>query len=134
MAGPPFALAALDHVVLRVRDLPRMLAFYRDVLGCTLEKKQESIGLWQLRAGDALIDLLASRDDAQATSADAQRRNMDHLCLRLQHWDEPALRSWLQGQGVSVGPVATRYGACGSGPSVYLTDPEGNTVELKAPP
>ncbi|MCK9516159.1 MAG: VOC family protein [Ottowia sp.] len=132
MVEPPFAFAALDHVVLRVSDLPRMLAFYRDVLGCGLEKKQEAIGLWQLRAGDALIDLLES-SDAASDAVDARRRNMDHFCLRLQHWDEQALRSWLQGRGVSVGPAVTRYGACGSGPSIYIEDPEGNTVELKAP-
>ena len=133
MAAPPFALAALDHVVLRVNDLPRMLAFYRDVLGCTLEKKQESIGLWQLRAGNALIDLLDCSGPAIQIPAAARQPNMDHFCLRLQAWDEAALRTWLQDHGVEAGPVVTRYGASGSGPSIYITDPEANRVELKAP-
>ena len=132
MSSSPLAFAALDHVVLRVRHLPRMLAFYRDVLGCPLEKRQESIGLWQLRAGEALIDLLET-GEAAAADMDACQPNMDHFCLRLQSWDEPALRAWLESHGVKVGAVTTRYGARGSGPSIYILDPEGNTVELKAP-
>lgn len=130
MSKPPFAPAALDHVVLRVRDLPRMLAFYRDVLGCALEKRQQAVGLWQLRAGDALIDLLEVRNTG---TGPGDRPNMDHFCLRLQTWDEPALRNWLASHGVQVGAVTMRYGARGSGPSIYIQDPEGNTVELKAP-
>ena len=51
-------IRGIDHVVLRVRDRDRALAFYRDVLGCTLEREQASLGLWQLRAGTALIDLV----------------------------------------------------------------------------
>ena len=54
----PFSLQRLDHVVLRVRDVAAMQAFYCDVLGCTVEKRQEAIGLLQLRAGDSLIDLV----------------------------------------------------------------------------
>lgn len=133
MSRPPFDFAALDHVVLRVNDLPRMLAFYRDVLGCTLEKKQEAIGLWQLRAGEALIDLLDCSGPAVQIPAAAREPNMDHFCLRLQAWDADALGQWLAQHGVAVGPAVTRYGARGSGPSIYIEDPEGNTVELKAP-
>ena len=48
----------IDHVVLRVVDLDRALAFYRDVLGCPLERRQDDIGLVQLRAGRSLIDLV----------------------------------------------------------------------------
>lgn len=54
----PFTLQRLDHVVLRVRNMASMLAFYCDVLGCTVEKRQDAIGLLQLRAGDSLIDLV----------------------------------------------------------------------------
>ena len=48
----------LDHLVLRVTDLRTMMAFYTDVLGCPVEKVQEDLGLYQLRAGTALIDLV----------------------------------------------------------------------------
>ena len=138
MARRPFTLEALDHVVLRVRDVERMADFYVRVLGCTLEKVQESIGLWQLRAGSALIDLLdcgaVTRGESGAPEGDAAGRNMDHFCLRVGHWDEAALRTWLQEQGAHIGTSGTRYGAEGSGPSLYVFDPEGNQVELKGPP
>ena len=48
----PFTLKRIDHVLLRVRDPEASLHFYRDVLGCTLDKVQERIDLWQVRAGD----------------------------------------------------------------------------------
>lgn len=138
MATPPFTLEALDHVVLRVRDVRRMVDFYVRVLGCTLEKVQESIGLWQLRAGSALIDLLdcsaGTAAESGAPASDAAGGNMDHFCLRVGHWDEAAMRAWLQEQGARVGTSGTRYGAEGSGPSLYVFDPEGNQVELKGPP
>src|SRR3546814_18335654 len=54
----PVSRQGLDQVVLRVRDVAAMQAFYCDVLGCTVEKRQEAIGLLQLRAGDSLIDLV----------------------------------------------------------------------------
>ena len=47
MDQPPFQLLQLDHVVLRVRDVPTMVRFYRDVLGCRVERVQEAIGLTQ---------------------------------------------------------------------------------------
>jgi glyoxylase I family protein len=48
----------IDHLVLRVADLDRMLYFYCDTLGCSIERRQDSIGLVQLRVGDSLIDLV----------------------------------------------------------------------------
>lgn len=134
---PPFALLQLDHVVLRVRDAPAMQAFYCDVLGCTLERRQEPLGLVQLRAGQSLIDLV----DAAGTigrkggaAPGAEGHNMDHLCLRVHPFDRKALVEYLQSRGVRVGEFGSRYGAEGEGPSQYLLDPEGNLVELKGPP
>ena len=54
----PIAIHGFDHIVLRVQDKARMLAFYCDVLGCTVAKVQEKIGLVQLQAGAAMIDLV----------------------------------------------------------------------------
>ena len=59
MPKPPFQLTRIDHVVLRVRDAEAMERFYVDVLGCQEERRQDEIGLVQLRAGDSLIDLVA---------------------------------------------------------------------------
>jgi glyoxylase I family protein len=129
-------IAALDHVVLRVGDLDRATAFYRDVLGCSVEKWQQELGLLQLRAGSALIDLVTldgplGREGGAGPGREG--RNVDHFCLRLESFDEAALRAHLVAHGIEAGPSADRYGADGYGPSIYIRDPDGNTVELKAP-
>ena len=124
-----FAIQGLDHVVLRVADVERALRFYCEVLGCREERRLESIGLVQLRAGAALIDLVPAEGAPKAGAG-----NMDHFCLRIEPFDEAQLRAHLAGHGVEVGEVARRYGAEGHGPSLYLQDPDGNTVELKGPP
>ena len=59
---------------------------------------------------------------------------MDHVCLRVDPFDAAAIAAFLRAQGIDPGEVAPRFGAEGSGPSLYLADPEGNTVELKGPP
>ena len=127
-------LACIDHVVLRVADLPRALAFYRDVLGCAIEKEQPELGLWQLRAGASLLDLVPvdgklGRQGGAAPGLEA--RNMDHVCFRVEPFDDATLRAHLAACGVDAGETATRYGAEGMGPSIYVTDPDGNVVELK---
>jgi len=133
----PIAIHGLDHVVLRVVDLDRMLHFYGDVLGCALEKRQDDIGLVQLRAGGALIDLVpidGPLGRAGGAAPGPGGRNLDHFCLSIEPFDEPAIRAHLQAHGVHAGATAARYGAQGEGPSIYLSDPEGNVVELKGPP
>ena len=128
-----FAIQNLDHVVVCVSDLERALRFYTEVLGCREERRAESIGLVQLRAGSALIDLLRSNPGPEETEGPPPGRNMDHFCLRIEPFDAPALRSHLERHGLDVGEVVQRYGAEGSGPSLYIQDPDGNTVELKGP-
>lgn len=124
----------IDHVVLRVRDLPRALAFYRDVLGCPLEREQPAIGLWQLRAGRSLIDLVPIDGElgrAGGAAPGPEGRNVDHVCLRVEPWDEAAIRAHLAEHNIDPAPSRSRFGADGAGPSFYLTDPDGNTIELK---
>jgi catechol 2,3-dioxygenase-like lactoylglutathione lyase family enzyme len=130
-------LVGLDHLVLRVIDLPRQLAFYVDVLGCSIERRQDEIGLVQLRAGRSLIDLVPvdGKLGRQGGSAPGpEGRNLDHFCLRVDPFDEAAIRAHLAAHGIAAGPTDSRYGAEGEGPSIYLSDPEGNVVELKGPP
>lgn len=132
-----FKIAHIDHVVLRVRDLQPMLRFYTEVLGCPLEKVQEAIGLYQVRAGGSLIDLVpvdGKLGRAGGAAPGPQGRNLDHFCLRIDPFDGPALRQWLSERGANPGEVVQRYGAEGDGPSIYVEDPEGNVVELKGPP
>ncbi|MBX3650977.1 MAG: VOC family protein [Burkholderiales bacterium] len=132
-----FSILGLDHVVLRAVNLPRMVKFYCEVLGCTVEKEREDLGMTQLRAGSALIDLVAvdgklGRRGGAAPAAEG--RNMDHLCLRIEPFDPGALTAHLIRHGVVPGEIKPRYGADGAGLSLYLVDPDGNTVELKGPP
>ena len=123
----PINVRGIDHVVVRVVDLDAMIDFYCDVLGARLERLVSEFGLAQLRAGDALIDLL----DAGDRAPDRDAPNMDHVCLRVEPWDDDAIRTHLQSHGVELAETGTRYGASGYGPSMYISDPEGNTVELK---
>ena len=132
-----FRLVAIDHLVLRVVDLERMLRFYCEALGCTLEKRQDDIGLIQLRAGSGLIDLVpvdGKLGSAGGAPPGNEGRNLDHFCLRVEPFEEAAIRQQLARHGHAAGPVEKRYGAEGEGPSIYVTDPEGNVVELKGPP
>lgn len=127
----------LDHIVLRVVDLERMARFYMEVLGCAVEREQAEIGLYQLRAGRSLIDLIpVDRKLGQAGGAapGPEGRNVDHFCFRVEPFDEAAIQAHLAAHGVPAGPAEARYGAEGEGPSIYVQDPEGNTVELKGPP
>lgn len=131
----PFDVQRIDHLVLRVRDLARSIRFYSDVLGCEVVRQREHLGLVHLRAGASMIDLvsvdgmLGARGGA---AAGAEGRNVDHLCLRIEPFDEAALRAHLARFGLApLGPAETNFGAEGDGPSLYFKDPDGNTIELK---
>ena len=129
-------LAAIDHVVFRVADLDAALRFYTEVLGATVEKVQEGVGLWQLRAGTSLIDLVpldGPLGRMGGAGPGKEARNVDHVCFRVLPWDEQAILAHLAGHGIEA-EVAQRYGAEGEGPSIYLADPDGNGLELKGPP
>ncbi len=131
----PNEIVGIDHVVLRVRDVDRSIAFYCGVLGCHEERRLDDLGLIQLRAGRSLIDLvdlakpLGQRGGAPAAK---EGRNVDHFALQVRSFDEAALRDQLTRHGIDPGEVMQLYGAEGTGPAVYLRDPDGNTVELKA--
>jgi glyoxylase I family protein len=122
----------VDHLVLRARDLAAMERFYVEVLGLAVERRQDRIGLVQLRAGAQLIDLVDAAGMIGGGAAPAEAgRNLDHLCLNLDDFDLAAVIAHLEAHGVAVGESGRRYGAGGFGVSVYLTDPEGNGLELR---
>jgi len=132
-----FRIKQVDHLVLRVTDIQTMLDFYTGVLGCELEKVQESIGLYQLRAGASLIDLVpvdGKLGKMGGSAPGTEGRNLDHLCLSIEPFDGEAIQRHFDRHGYPAGPVESRYGAEGQGPSMYVKDPEGNVVELKGPP
>jgi catechol 2,3-dioxygenase-like lactoylglutathione lyase family enzyme len=127
-ADTSFRITALDHVVLRVASLERAVKFYGDVLGCPIERELETPRLVQLRAGTSMIDLVPCPEGEEPG------RNMDHFAVRVAAMDVPALTAHLARHGIDAGEIRRRYGAEGYGSSIYITDPDGNTVELKGPP
>ena len=130
------SITAIDHVVIRCNDVEKMKAFYQNVLGCSLERENTEIGLWQLRAGSSLIDLVSvngTLGQQGGAGPESEGHNMDHLCVRVAEFNEDSINAWLTRHGVEPGEVVSRYGAEGQGPSMYLDDPEGNMVELKGP-
>ena len=115
----------LDHIVLRTRDVAAMVAFYCDVLGCTIDNEQPDFGLTQLRAGSNLIDLVLIEGAIEMAT-----RNVDHFCLRVKNFDYEAMQAYLAEHGIAVKRYGQRYSAQGLSYSFYIDDPEGNEVEL----
>jgi catechol 2,3-dioxygenase-like lactoylglutathione lyase family enzyme len=138
MQPPPFSVERIDHLVLRVRDLARSEAFYASVLGCIAVKRRPDLGLIHLRAGASMLDLVGvdgTLGRSGGAAAGAEGRNLDHLCLRVEPFDEQALVDHLARFGLSPrAPAAINFGAEGDGPSLYIQDPDGNVIELKGPP
>ncbi len=128
-------IAGLDHIVLRTARMEQMLHFYCTVLGCVVERElPPSLGLVQLRAGSALIDLVAVDSElgrAGGGPPTAADNNMDHFCLQIEPLPEHETLDYLASHGVQAGPFERRYGAQGFGNSIYLQDPDGNVVELR---
>jgi catechol 2,3-dioxygenase-like lactoylglutathione lyase family enzyme len=132
-----FNIKHIDHLVIRVGNLRPMLDFYINVIGCSLEKTQEELGLYQLRAGDSLIDFVpidGPLGRAGGVAPGMEGRNLEHFCLRIEPFEGDRILEYLRSKGINPGKIESRYGADGDGPSIYVTDPEGNVVELKGPP
>jgi glyoxylase I family protein len=130
------SIREIDHVVLRVRDLDAMRRFYCDVLGARHVAWRPEFGMSHLKAGASMIDLVAVDGPlgrAGGAAPGREGRNLDHLCLRIEPFDQDAIVAHLKRHGVAAGEIRRRYGAEGNGISIYVTDPEGNTVELKGP-
>ncbi|MDE2488873.1 MAG: VOC family protein [Alphaproteobacteria bacterium] len=135
--GHPISVAGFDHIVLRVRDKAAMLAFYCDVLGLTVDRDRPELGLTHIRAGAQMIDLVTLDGPlgrAGGAGPGAEARNLDHFALQVRPFEVAAIRDHLAHHGVAIVEEGPRYGADGAGFSIYVRDPEGNTVELKGPP
>ncbi|MGH8202087.1 MAG: VOC family protein [Steroidobacteraceae bacterium] len=133
----PFKPQRLDHLVLRVRNLEASVNFYLNVLGCQVAKRRDDLGLIHIQTGTSMIDLVSiegplGKKGGAAPAAGA--RNLDHLCVRVEPFDEAVIRRHLAEHNVQPrGPATVNFGAEGDGLSLYIEDPDGNVVELKGP-
>ena len=133
-ASSMLSIRDIDHLVLRVRDSAAMEAFYCGVLGTIVERRRPDLGLVHLRAGSSQIDLVAIDGPLGLQGGAApgkEGRNLDHFCLNVEPFEVNAIVAHLKANDVPVGEIRERFGASGTGLTIYLTDPEGNTVELK---
>ena len=133
----PFAVERIDHLVLRVKDLTLSMQFYRAVLGCEVVRQRDHLGLVHLRAGASMIDLISVDGTLGArggSPAGVGARNVDHLCLRIEPFNEQRLVEHLKDFGVApLGRAEVNFGAEGDGPSLYFCDSDGNVIEVKGP-
>ncbi|MEW6128840.1 MAG: VOC family protein [Acidobacteriota bacterium] len=132
-----FEIQQLDHLVIRVRNLETMVQFYCEVVGCSMDKRNEDLGLAHLRAGKSMIDLISVDGKlglAGGKAPENEGHNLDHLCLRIEPFDLASLLAHLQKHRVEASALYHNYGAEGYGPSLYIRDPEGNTIEFKGAP
>ena len=129
-------IIGIDHLVLRTQQLEKMIFFYCDVLGCTIERKTSTeLGLTQLRAGNALIDLVTVDSQLGKLGGgppSSGENNLDHFCLQIKAISPEELSTHLSSFGLKLDEFSLRYGAQGFGNSLYIEDPEGNVVELKS--
>ena len=121
-----FSIRMIDHVVLYVADVERSVAFYREVLGCEVVRRNAAANLTHLSAGSSMIDLLPRPEGLEGA-------NVDHVALQIAPFEAEALVAHLRAHGVEPTDVRDRFGAEGTGPSLTFADPDGNTIELKGP-
>jgi len=129
-----FHIRDIDHIVLRVSDVERMIEFYCTVLGCSVQWRRPELGLIHLRAGSAMVDLVpvdGKLGKAGGAAPGKEGRNMDHVCLRVDPFDVDQIVKHLESHKARVGEIRPRFGAQGEGVSVYVYDPEDNLIELK---
>jgi catechol-2,3-dioxygenase len=127
---------AIDHIVLRSERYRELIDFYCNVIGCQLERETSTeLGLTQLRAGNALIDIVDVNGELGKNGGGAPGKtgnNLGHFCLQIAACDETELIAYLQARSIDCGEFHERYGAQGMGRSLYIHDIDGNTVELRA--
>jgi glyoxylase I family protein len=147
MSERTFEILKLDHLVLRTRDLPRLRDFYLE-LGCSIERdRRAELGMVQLRIGASMLDIVdvhgpigqsgskPGETDQSLGHGNDDHRNLDHYAVRIEPYDEVAILAFCEARGIQAeAPSFPLLGADGYGPAVYITDPDGNRLELKGPP
>ena len=124
----------IDHIVLRTSQPARLIAFYAEVLGCPIGWARQDLGLVHLNAGMSQIDILDINGPLGREGVEPQdeHRNLEHFCLAVMEFDEPAMRAHLDRHAIDASSSSKRFGATGWGMSFYICDPDGNRIELKS--
>ncbi|WP_372683198.1 VOC family protein [Desulfosarcina sp.] len=127
----------MDHIVLNVEDDEKMIAFYSNVLKMPNERldayRAGKVPFPSVRLNaNTVIDLFPKRLWQKESNLERGRTVLNHFCIALdrREWEELMQRLQANGTGIVEGPVA-RWGARGTGTSIYFNDPEGNLVEAR---
>lgn len=126
-----------DHIVINVVDIDKMVKFYTEVLQLPGERLEEftagQVPFPSVRlSADSIIDLFPKKMWEKTNPEEVCRPNLNHFCFATDEAGSKALQARLNEQGVVIeeGPVK-RWGAHGTGTSIYFRDPEGNTIEVR---
>jgi catechol 2,3-dioxygenase-like lactoylglutathione lyase family enzyme len=130
----PVRVQALDHLVLRVADPGRSVAWYREHLGLSPVRLDEwergEVLFPSVRVDEhTIIDFLAVGDAAPSAAAG---HNVDHLCFVVDDVDLGSIAA--SGEFDDTSEPARLFGARGMGTSIYLRDPDGTLIELRTYP
>lgn len=127
----------VDHFVINAVDIDKMLFFYTEVLlleGERVKAYQEGkVPFPSVRiTADAIIDLFPKKIWGGEGSPDQGRPNLNHFCLSTDKatWSLLQERLFQYEVPIDDGPV-NRWGAHGSGVSIYFRDPEENVIEVR---
>lgn len=119
----------IDHVVLRTDQIDNMVRFYSDIFNAKLARRDDRIGLVQLRIGDFLLDLL--RVDLDGPARDREQEGvLDHLSIEVDPLSSIEIEALSNKIGATL-DVRTLHGARGFGTSIMVSDPDGNRIEIK---
>ena len=127
----------MDHIVLNVEDDEKMIDFYSKVLMLAAERLEEyragKVSFPSVRLNpDTIIDLFPKKMWRDSSTTGNGHHNLNHFCIALgkREWEDLSERLKTGNVDIEVGPVQ-RWGAHGSGTSIYFRDPEGNLIEAR---
>lgn len=127
----------LDHIVLNVENDEIMIAFYSEVLLLPLERLEEysagKVAFPSVRLNpDTVIDLFPKEKSKQTHRGNQGDENLNHFCIALskEQWEKLGERLKANNVTIEEGPVS-RWGAHGTGMSIYFRDPERNLIEAR---